>query len=101
MWLVSAHLFDPGPLDPDVVAEREMSYGRRLTLRNRRMLDAGRHPITGLPVRDGDETCGSCDHCFRWSRGGSYFKCDLNDTRSEATDLRVSWPACTAWKARS
>lgn len=83
-------------------AEAEpLSYTRRLTLRKQRQLDAGIHPVTRrplLPIADG-KTCGGCDHHFSHSRNQTWHKCDLNATRGAATDLRVRWPACTAFVA--
>lgn len=46
------------------------------------------------------ETCGTCDHCTL-TRGGarSYWKCDLVPiTNGAGTDIRKSWPACTAYE---
>ena len=90
-------LFDPGP--PGAVPDAE-SYGRRLTRRRQAMLDRGVHPITGSPLADNGETCGSCEHhVLRCNVAGRYHKCVLNLSGGPATDLRVSWPACTRWKA--
>lgn len=79
----------------------QLSYGRRLTLRWRADLDAGRHPVTRLPLLDPEWgfTCGTCAH-LRYQPGvaGSYPKCALRHARSEATDLRLRWPACTRYR---
>lgn len=92
-----------GPRTEPVEAE-PLSYTRRLTLRKQRQLDAGFHPVTRrplLPVEEG-KTCGGCAHHHREeSRSGrqAWHKCDLNATSGAATDLRVRWPACTAFVA--
>lgn len=95
--MTDQHLFDPGPVE---LPDRQLSYGRRLTIRRRQMLDRGIHPITRLPLAGNDETCGSCaHHRLRGNVAGRFHKCDLNLTGGPATDLRVSWPACTRWDA--
>jgi hypothetical protein len=66
------------------------------------MLAAGTHPATRLPLLEPQEgrTCGNCSHHFVrtfWPR--RFHKCDATEAgRSAASDLRVSWPACTLWQ---
>lgn len=83
---------DPPPAEP-------MSAGRRLTVRNNAALAAGQHPATGAPLVDDGRTCRDCPHAVNYARGaGSYWKCALHrlgTSRSAASDIRVSWPACT------
>ena len=94
-------LFDLPPL-PDVEPVEKPTAGQRLTIRNNAAIAAGRHPATGRALLDG-ETCGTCayHHNYRWDTR-SYHKCEqhrLGESRSEASDIRVSWPACVLWVA--
>ena len=87
-------LFDPGPaVDPE-----RLSSTRRLTLRNRELLDAGRHPATLTPLWIGTgERCGDCTHHHAYERNRIWHKCGrhrLGESHSAASDIRVSWPAC-------
>jgi hypothetical protein len=96
-------LFDPGPTDPTPPPAPKLSPDRARTERNRRLLADGRHPITRMFLADGDHpaaghTCGDCDHHFIHQVGHRYHKCELRYTGGAATDLRVSWPACTLWQ---
>lgn len=76
------------------------SYTRRLTARNNALLARGRHPATSLPLR-GDEQCGTCVHAKGHTRTKTYYKCDqVALTFGAATDIRLSWPACTRWEPR-
>lgn len=78
--------FEPGP-EPAT-----LSAGRRLTLRQRADVDAGRHPLTRGPLA-ASGTCGTCVH--RTHNYRSYPKCDLGPvSRGPATDVRAWWPAC-------
>lgn len=89
-------LFEVDPVEP----EPKLSYGRRLTIRRQAALDAGRHPVTGLflqPVGLGHH-CGGCSHLRVIRYAGTYHKCDLNDTHSQATDVRKTWPACARYE---
>lgn len=89
-------LFDPGPAEPTA----QLSADRARTLRYRQLLGRGVHPITGARLAGNSETCGTCGHLDRYRhRTKTLIKCELNDTRSAATDVRVSWPACTQWVA--
>ncbi len=103
-------LFDPGPARERPV-EPPMSATRRLTERNRDMLRDGIHPATLkklLPVEeDGKpETCGSCKHAAKVGNPDGnrhYWKCAkhrLGMSRSTASDVRRSWPACSLWEPR-
>ena len=94
----------PVPVEPKHSSGRDadgLSYGQRVTIRNRKAIEAGRHPITGAALLGGDTTCRECGYAYRAPRGArSLWKCELNDTRSVVTDLRVSWPACTYFVVR-
>jgi hypothetical protein len=85
--------FDPAPVE-------KLSYGRRLTARKNAALAAGIHPASGRPLAGNAQTCGSCAHC-RCSEDQRvrFYKCDLVPrTFGPLTDIRVGWPACTAWE---
>ena len=81
-----------------------LSEDRRRTVRNRELLDAGIHPATRLPLPvEGTGTCGDCahHHAYRESPPRVWHKCDLHrlgQSHSAASDIRVSWPACSAWQ---
>lgn len=93
-------LFDPGaPVEVDVV----LSATQRITRRNAELLAAGRHPATLLPLWIGTgETCATCVHHSAPLRNTRrYHKCDhhhLGPSRSEASDIRVGWPACALYR---
>ena len=92
-------LFDLPPL-PDGEPVENPSAGQRLTIRNKAAIAAGWHPATGRALL-AVETCGTCayHHYYRWHTR-SYHKCDqhrLGESHSEASDIRVSWPACVLW----
>lgn len=51
-------------------------------------------------------TCGDCAHHFVRRMSNTFHKCDYACgpdysyvSFGPGTDVRVSWPACTAWKA--
>lgn len=104
---------DPGAAAPPEPAEK-LSAGRRLTLRQRNDLAAGRHPLTGGPLhphaapaepRDAPGLrCGGCR--FRMYLGGGrrgYPKCDNPNTpysHGPATDVKAYWPACPLYEPR-
>lgn len=95
---------DPRLFDvPDPEPVEQLSYGRRLTLRNQAAFEQGRHPATGLPLADNpDLTCGTCDHHVVHRLGHTYHKCKLHRlgrSHSEASDIRVKWRACTAYRS--
>lgn len=81
------------PANPDA-----LSPGRRRTLRQKRLLAAGRHPATLVALAADRGTCGECVHSHRHDHGNrAYWKCELHrlgESASEASDIRVSWPAC-------
>ncbi|UQS95164.1 hypothetical protein Pam4_21 [Pseudanabaena phage Pam4] len=101
--------YDP-PEEPEV-----LSPDRRRTARQRALVAAGVHPLTGGPIhalasrhrdptaaRTDPFTCGSCVHRAVLSTGGgSYPKCLVGDgariTHGAATDVRAWWPACPAY----
>jgi hypothetical protein len=93
------------------VPER-ISAGRRLTLRQKRDVELGRHPLTGGPARPELGTCGDCalrsldfgrfPKCLQGAqvevrpfRAGPYM------THGQATDVRRWWPACGQFKPRA
>lgn len=94
-------LFDLPPL-PD---QPKLSAGQKITLRNRQALANGQHPANGLPMLDDGSTCGDCAHLARMGyRGKTYIKCPHHRfglSHSEASDMRVSWPACSKFEAKS
>lgn len=76
-----------------MAGERWLSAGRRLTIRNQTDLALGRHPATGRPLIESHH-CGQCVH---FVNSPPYFKCGrhrLGQSRSAASDIRKSWPAC-------
>ena len=63
-----------------------------------RFIGAGLHPVTRLSLRGDAETCGTCVHAVEvGGHARDYWKCDLRITSSEATDIRLRWPACVKW----
>lgn len=85
------------PLFPDlVVAPEEVSADRRRTLRQRRLVDMGVHPLTRDRACPQLGTCGDCAHrVLEGHRDRSYPKCELGPRSSgPATDVRRWWPAC-------
>jgi hypothetical protein len=78
--------------------EHESVDARRTRL-NKLMLSQGRHPPTRLGLLDPGWgfTCGGCAH----ARHGDFWKCDIHRlglSRSASSDIRKSWPACTAYR---
>ena len=96
---MTAALFDlPGA---EAVDESNLSAGRRLTLRQKRDVEHGRHPHTaGRLHADAERRCGNC--FFRTlvsHHSRSYPKCWAFPnlvTRGPASDIRAWWPGCTA-----
>lgn len=82
---------------------------RRLKLRNDADLAKGVHPATRVALHpDQSKRCGDCAHhqSHDWygSRKKIYHKCDIHRlgmSHGAASDIRVSWPACTAFVAKS
>lgn len=95
-------LFDVPDL-PSAEQGESLSYGRRLTLRRNAALKQGRHPATGLPLNaNPDLRCGTCACHYVRRLSQTYHKCDLHRlgaSHSEASDIRVGWPACTAYRS--
>lgn len=95
------------PIEPEATESlAKVSAGRRLTIRQRRDVDRGRHPLTGsaLTTVEG-ATCGSCLFRVR----GRFAKCHWRRdgvgpfpyiTSGPATDCRAWWPGCTLWMAK-
>lgn len=93
-------LFDLGP-EPEP-AGAPMSPDRRRQLRVQEALDAGVHPATGAPV-DHKHHCRGCLYARRINGGArAFWKCEvsrLGMSSSAASDIRISWPACTRFVA--
>lgn len=92
---------DPGrPVPLKVPGESEDA---RRTRANRELLERGVHPATRVALADNGRTCGGCIHAVQVQPGArSFWKCDqhrLGLSRSGASDIRVSWPACTRFEA--
>lgn len=93
-------LFDPGPgPDPE---DLTLSAGQRRTRRQRGLLAQGIHPATRKPLLGGEATCLTCVHRITHHHASRcYFKCVLAGvTSGAATDIRLSWPACTYYQPR-
>lgn len=98
-------LFEVTPVEEP----EQLSYGQRLTLRNRQALLAGIHPATKRPLLDQTDTpedervkCGDCAHMCSFHRRAVYRKCAkhvLGMSHSSASDIRVGWPACTLFES--
>ena len=89
----------PTPVQPPRTPGKRTNY----TANNKAKLDAGIHPATLLPVRLEGGTCGTCVHhqAYTW-QSKMFHKCDihrLGESHSEASDIRVHWPACTKYEA--
>jgi hypothetical protein len=80
------------------------SVTRRRTRRNNELIAAGRHPATGAALIDAGwhYRCGDCSHAVRFHVGNKKFwKCELHRlgmSASEASDIRVGWPACSRFR---
>lgn len=93
----------PGPLStvPAPQPDPGESATQRLTRRNRELLDGGVHPATHARLLDADwgYHCGDCAHAVRVDHHPRYWwKCELHRlgiSHSSASDIRISWPACT------
>jgi hypothetical protein len=85
------------PRDPDA-----LSYGQRLTLRQRDDVKAGRHPLAGEPAHPELGTCGGCT--FKQVGGPhGWNKClepGSPRTSSQSTDVRAWWPACPRFQPK-
>ncbi len=100
---MSGQLFDPGPSADPPPPGPVLSADRRRTIRQRRSIELGTHPVTRRPLLDPEWgfRCGDCTHLVRVDLGRTYIKCDRNHTGGAATDVRVSWPACTGLRIRA
>lgn len=83
--------------------QRGESDTARRTRRNNESLARGRHPVTKLNLLESapPRTCGECAHHEVHRYAKTYHKCELNRSSGPATDIRVSWPACTAFEVAS
>jgi hypothetical protein len=100
--MADLQLFDTswltGARHPDLAPA--LSADARRTQRQRRHLAAGYHPATGVRLLDSEwgYQCRDCDHAVRVDAGNRrYWKClvsRLGASRSAASDIRISWPAC-------
>jgi hypothetical protein len=91
-----ARLFEVESI-PGEEPRRKLSATQRLTIRRKRLLDIGIHPVTRCPLlhAEWNRTCGDCDHhVISGGHARPYHKCRLNISSGPATDIRVSWPAC-------
>jgi hypothetical protein len=92
----------PGP--PPRCGGLEESRDARRTRLNNEQLAQGRHPATRAALLDPawGYHCGDCTHAFRVSLSTKQvWKCELHrlgPSHSEASDIRVGWPACTRFK---
>lgn len=68
----------------------------------------GKHYVQprGYAARPGtgptNETCGSCQHLYRYVRAKTYLKCSLAQfkwTASRSSDVLAKAPACKMWEA--
>lgn len=97
--LFDGRLFDMPPVEPQPV----LSADRRRTLRRRQELAEGTHPTTKRPLLDKawGFKCGDCDHHFTFSTNRNFEKCEKAAgglTHGPASDVRLSWPACTLYQ---
>lgn len=90
----------PAPLPPAT----PVSAGVRRTMRQQALLRAGLNPATEERQLDGGATtCRSCCHAEKHQptrSPRSYWKCRnhrLGLSSSDASDIRVSWPACALY----
>lgn len=89
--------------NPDKLTVREIEQTKRSPSTRRRIraeirIRRGFHPF-GFPLREPKgETCGSCAFSGHHGHGKGYYKCNLMKDGGQATDLRISWPACQKWQ---
>ena len=88
------------PVPGDDEPEETISDQRTRTLRQQRRLAAGRHPLIGGLLAKNGETCGSCDLLEAHMQSRRWYKCKAVGGHSPATDVRLSWPACSGWRPR-
>ena len=96
--------------------QENLSAGRRLTLRQKRILAQGMHPLTLLPGaflrlhpdapppddrKAPGPRCGTCRFREPWG-AHSFPKClragEAHASHSAASDCRAWWPACEFWE---
>lgn len=99
-------LFDPGPtVTDDSIPERKPTGRTDYTAIAANLFARGLHPATRGPllVCTG-ETCRDCAHSHRYHYHNKHFvKCDahrLGESHSEASDIRLKWPACARFVER-
>jgi len=85
---------------PDLPEPEQLSAGQRLTRRNAEQLARGINPATNHPFLKSETplTCGDCAHHIAVHVARTYHKCErhrLGESHSAASDIRVSWPACS------
>ena len=98
--MTAGRLFDP---PGETVPAEAMSADRRRTAANNALLARGVHPAPRLPLLDArwGLTCGACAHHVTRAHDRVWHKCRrhrLGMSSSAASDIRVSWPACTAYR---
>lgn len=86
-------------------AKTQKKRGNRInyTRRAQERIVLGVHPLAGRKLADNGETCGSCGLAVRLDyHSRAYWKCEAENhryvTHSEATDIRLYWPACRLWQ---
>jgi hypothetical protein len=90
--------------DRKAVEQRKRRENRiNYTQRAAEYIEEGMHPVTGRPLARNGETCGSCGLSVKVGHGAKdYWKCSSEGgrfvTRSEASDIRLKWPACKSWQ---
>lgn len=104
---MSEQLFDVdvSPLGTqDRPAGKKPSADRARTERQKLMLARGQHP-TGNGEVNRDHHCGECTHCvMNGYKGHHWYKCEvsrLGTSSSAASDIRISWPSCAKFEAKS
>ena len=85
-----SQLFD---IDVSPAETENLSADRKRTLRRNAKLAQGLHPSGLGPISD-EGTCGTCVHHIVVKMGHTFHKCELTQTGSAATDIRIGWPAC-------
>jgi hypothetical protein len=89
-------------LNTEARTHKRLSADRRRTLANEALFAVGVHPATRRPLILVGATCETCVHSSREHGGArSYWKCAkhrLGMSRSSASDIRKSWPACALWE---
>jgi len=107
--VTNVRLFDLPDLRADEPDPPPMSYGRRVTARNNRLIANGINPGSGWRLlrefAPGCELrCGDCAHAVPTGRNiRTYWKCTKNPrgfTRGLLTDIRLKWPACSLFERK-